>query len=109
MNIKRQNVRYEFISYETGPTGLFNTTLVLENPASIKFVLTGTGGATDFCVINNLYNLQPIGSAVIPPRLPYELILNNNFNEIDKTIYTIRINSALNSIQLKIIIKYYIN
>jgi len=108
MKITRQNVRYEFFSFETGPTGLFNTTLVLNNPASVKFVLTGTGGAPDYCVINNLYNLQPIGSAIIPPVYPFELILNNNINEIDTTVYTVRILSPGNSIQLKIVVKYLV-
>jgi hypothetical protein len=109
--MKLQKVRYEFYSYETGPTGLFNTTLVLDNPASIKFVLTGTGNTTaDFCVINNLYNLQPINLIVPgPPRIyPSELILNNNFNEIDKTNYTIRILCNTNTIQLKIVVKYLV-
>ena len=103
---KTNNVRYEFLSYETGPTGNFNTTLVLNRPASVKFVLAGTGGATDYCIINNNFRLDPIGFATA--RNPSELILNNNYGEIDNTIYTIRILSALNTIQLNIVVKYLV-
>ena len=112
MEKKTTNVRYEFISYETGTTGNFQTTLVLNKPASIRFILTGTGGSTgDFCIINNSYNLQPIFiPSPGPSRIyPSELILDNNINEIDNTIYSIRIVSALNTIQLKIVVKYLVN
>jgi hypothetical protein len=109
MEKKTTNVRYEFLSYETGPTGNFQTTLVLNKPASVKFILCGTGGATDFCIINNSFQLDPLGSLAIPLRNPSELILDNNINEIDNTIYSIRILSALNTIQLKIVIKYLVS
>jgi hypothetical protein len=106
MEKKTTNVRYEFLSYETGPTGNFNTTLVLNKPASIQFILAGTGGATDYCIINNNFRLDPIG--FVGARNPNQLILDNNINEIDNTIYSIRILSALNSIQLQIVVKYLI-
>lgn len=107
---KKQRVRYEFYNFQTGPTGVFNTQLVLENPASIKFILTGTGGATDLCTINNAFNLQPIGifTSPIGANFPYELILENNQDEIDVTNYTINITSPANSINLKVVAKYFI-
>lgn len=108
MEKKTTNVRYEFLSYETGPTGNFNTTLVLNKPASIKFILCGTGNINDYCIINNNFRLDPIGSTTIPNHNPNELILDNNINEIDNTIYTVRILSTANSIQLQIVIKYLI-
>jgi hypothetical protein len=108
MKLDKSNIRYEFYSFETGPTGNFSTTLVLNKPASIQFILCGTGNVNDFCVINNLFNLSPIGTLIAPRELPFELILNNNLNEIDNTNYTIRIQSPLNSVQLKIVCKYLI-
>lgn len=109
---KKQKVRYEFYSYETGPTGTFNVTLTIEKPASIRFILTGTALlASDFCTINNLYNLQPININVPgPPRIfPSELILQNQINEIDITDYQIRIQNATNTVTLKVVAKYYID
>ena len=110
-NKNRQKIRYEFYNFQTGPSGVFNTTLVLENPASIKFVLTGNGGATDLCTINNAYNLQPIGifTSAIGANFPCELILENNQDEIDITNYSINITSPGNSINLKVIAKYFID
>jgi hypothetical protein len=107
----KQKVRYEFYSFQTGPTGVFNTTLVLENPASVKFILTGNGGVTDICTINNAYNLQPVGifTSAIGANFPCELILENNENEIDITNYSINITSPANSINLKVVAKYYID
>jgi hypothetical protein len=107
---KNKNIRYEFYSYEAGPTGTFNTTLVFENPASLKFVLVGNGGLADQAIINNVYRLDPLNNFVTGlAKNPYELILNNNINEIDKTVYTIRINNpTINTIILKVIVKYLI-
>jgi hypothetical protein len=107
---KKQKVRYEFFNFQTGPTGLSQQTLVLENPANIKFVCTGTGGANDSVIINNSYELKPIGIfTTIGSAYPYELILNNNINEFDVTNYSIRIISPANSINLKVVVKYYID
>jgi|LakMenE01Jun11ns_1017448.scaffolds.fasta_scaffold9922629_2 hypothetical protein len=109
---KRQKVRYEFYSYETSVSGNFNVTLTLNNPASVKFILTGIGTLTsDFCTINNLYNLQPIFLVTPgPPRIfPSELILQNQINEIDVTDYQIRIQNATNTVVLKVVVKYYID
>jgi hypothetical protein len=109
---KRQKVRYEFYSYETGPTGTFNVTLTLDKPASVRFILTGRGLLqSDFCTINNLYNLQPIFLTTPGPDriFPSELILQNQINEIDVTDYQIRIQNATNTVTLKIVAKYYID
>jgi len=107
---KTQNIRYEFYSYEAGPTGTFNTTLVFENPASLKFVLCGNGGLGDEAIINNIYRLNALNTFISGvAKNPYELVLNNNLNEVDKTVYTIRINNpTINTIILKVIVKYLV-
>lgn len=106
-----QKVRYEFYNFQTGPTGVSQITLVLENPSSIKFVCTGNGGANDLVTINNAYQLQPIGIVAtgIGVLYPYELILNNNLNEIDVTTYSLRIISPANTINVKVVAKYFID
>lgn len=110
MSIKRKEVRYEFFKYQTGPTGLSTVTLVLDNPASIRFIATGGGTPFDKVTINNAFNLVPIGYTFVGnPNYPYELILDNNSNEVDKTIYTIRIESPANTIDLNVIVKYLVN
>jgi hypothetical protein len=107
---EKQKVRYEFYNFQTGPTGISQQTLVLENPASIKFVCTGTGGGADQVIINNTYILCPINVFMTGvPQFPFELILNNNINEIDVTNYSIRITSPANSINLKVVAKYNID
>lgn len=106
---KKQRVRYEFYNFQTGTTGLSNNTLVLENPASVKFVVTGFGVGGDIVTINNAYQLQSINLfSTIGSQYPYELLLENNQDEIDVTTYTINIVSPANSINLKVIAKYFI-
>jgi hypothetical protein len=105
---KTNNIRYEFLEFSPNfVTGRFNTTLVLDNPASVKFLYVGNGGANDTIVINNVYTLEPLRNFLLnTSNNPYELILNNNINEIDKTIYSITINGISPSCLLKIIVKY---
>jgi hypothetical protein len=101
---KRQKVRYEFYKFEA-PIGAVTRTLTLSNPASVKFLMTGSGGANT-CLINNTYRLQPIGlftngTAVFP----YELTLENNENELDMTDYVLFIQSGT----VVVVAKYYID
>ena len=110
MPIKKQKVRYEFYNFQTGPSGVSNTTLVLDKPASVKFVVTGAGLGADLVTINNAYQLQSVNLfTTIGSQYPYELILENNQDEIDITNYSINIFSPANAITLKVIAKYYID
>lgn len=107
-NIKKQNVRYEFFNYGASGTILAQT-LVLNNPASIKFVLLGSSG---FCTINNVYQLQ--GSGIVfqggaTAQYPYELNLNNNIGESDVTNYKIVLDGIIfGDANLVVICKYYV-
>lgn len=104
--MKKQKVRYEFYNFQS--TNLdFSTTLVLNNPASVKFICTDSNLANAKTIINNVYVLQGLvdftnGTAFYP----YELILDNNENEIDVTNYTIKLQP--NS-ELQVVAKYYVN
>ena len=107
--MKKQNfqkVRYEFFRFSgngvlTGQT----YTLKLEQPAEIKFI--ATGGPLGGVIINKNYVLEvyrrtTIGAATNLP----ELILSNNVNEIDVTIYTIVVTADC---FCNVICKYYVN
>jgi len=104
--MKKQKVRYEFYNFQS--TSLdFSTTLVLNNPASVKFICTDSNLSNAKTIINNVYVLQGLvdftnGTAFYP----YELILDNNENEIDVTNYTIKLQP--NS-ELQVVAKYYVN
>jgi len=102
---KTQKVRYEFFTY-SGQVGVIATQInvKIENPASVKFIFEGAAGS--FAVINKTFLLSPVidtnnGTAVYPS----ELILNNNLNEIDTTIYQLLIGQG----QIILVCKYYIN
>jgi hypothetical protein len=92
----KTRVYYEFRSIET------NQTLVLENPAQVTFQVNGGLGSS--LVINNNYLLVGRIESFTNYTDPWELILNNNENEIDVTQYSIRFNTPC---VLNVIIKYY--
>jgi hypothetical protein len=86
-----------------------NQTLVLENPAQITFQCIGGSGIFYGQVqINNTYVLDSSEESFNSNKRPYELILNNNENEIDVSNYVIRFGGYLGTI-LRVIIKYYVN
>lgn len=99
---KRQQVRYEFYTFQS-TTVNFYTTLVLENPAEVKFfnVSTFAGGKA---TINNQFTLDSINA--VAPTNPSTLFLTNNVNEIDTTNYQILLQVGTN---LNVIAKYYID
>ena len=106
MQRKKQKVRYEFYSYEASSSAPFNQTLVLNNPASVRFVSTDSNLGNCRTIINNQYVLQALvdfqnGTAIYP----YELVLINSVDEEDVTQYTILMKP--NS-QLKVVCKYYV-
>ena len=105
-NKKRQKVRYEFYNYQS--TGLpLSTTLVLNGPASVKFICTDNNPLNAKTIINNTFVLQAVTDFTTGNALyPYELLLDNNENEIDVTNY--QINLQPNS-ELQVVAKYYVN
>ena len=106
MKKERQNVRYEFFPYNASGNVL-NQTLVLNNPASVKFVMFGSSGT---CTINNVYTLQGC-TAVFngTSNSPYELILENNSDEIDNTTYKISLDGiTFGDANLIVICKYFV-
>jgi hypothetical protein len=110
MKIKRQKVNYQFYTFQSGVTGVSNNTLVIDSPASLKFILSGNGGANDFAIINNNFTLEPIGKWLSSTSThPYELIFDNNLNEVDITTYQIFMSSPANAITLTVIAKFFVN
>lgn len=104
---KLQKVRYEFYSYEASSSAPLQTTLVLSNPASVRFIGTDSNLGNSRTIINNQFVLQAQidflnGTAIYP----YELILVNSVDEVDETVYTILMKP--NS-QLKVVCKYFVN
>lgn len=84
-----------------------NRTLVLSNPASIKFIVEGTSIASfnNFVTINEQINLQPYTDTLTGiATAPYELLLENNDREYDVTQFQVKVPAGA---VLKIICKYY--
>ena len=98
-------VRYEFFTY-SAPLGSLVTqvNLKIENPASIRFV--SVGPAATVAVVNNTYFLGNIPDFTAGLTPPYELILENNANEIDVTTYSLKI--SVNGV-VNVICKYFVN
>jgi hypothetical protein len=88
------------------PTIDQNRTLVLDNPASIKFVVEGgsIAGNQQFVTINEQIALQPYTDTLTGiAQAPYQLILDNNSDELDTTQYQVKVPAGA---ILKIICKY---
>tara|TARA_R110000868_G_C10601522_1_gene740538 strand:+ start:126 stop:431 length:306 start_codon:yes stop_codon:yes gene_type:complete len=93
----KTKVLYEFRIINT------DQVLVLDKPAQITFQLIGVAGQG--VVINNTYNLLTrTESLQVPFKAPWELVLENNVNEIDITNYVIRF---IGTPALYLIIKYF--
>ena len=102
----KRKVRYEFFKY-SGVLGTLTTqvNLKIENPASIKFVCVGP--AFTGALINNTYFLSPcVDFTAGATQAPYELVLNNNINEIDITTYSIVL---VSDCAVLVVCKYYVN
>jgi len=97
---QKTRVYYEFRTIQT------DQVLVLDKPAQITFQTLG-GLLAGSVVINNFYVLNTKQDSADPggPGNNFELILNNNVNEIDVTNYQIRFTGT--GITLVVIIKYY--
>ena len=103
---KKTKIVYEFMQfYCPTATTNFQQTLVLINPASVKFYNT-SGNPLGMVIINNNFNLGSPTAPIGTNPYPTNLILDNNINEIDETIYQINLISGTS---LKVIVKYYIN
>jgi hypothetical protein len=99
---EKTKVYYEFRTVDR------DTTLVLDRPASITFQVLGTG--TQDITINNTYIIRGRSDSLGGTRkYNWELVLTNNVNEIDVTIYTIRWPNTPPNDVVTLIIKYYEN
>ena len=95
-----QKVEYKFFVYDT------DQTLVLSNPAEIRFINTGTGG--NIAVINQVFKLQTLTEFIAGTSVyPYEFNLKINQNEIDVTQYQIKFQGG-GVPRLYVLIKYYV-
>ena len=93
----KTRILYEFRTINT------NQVLVLDKPAQITFQLIGVAGQG--VIINENYNLQTRTESLQAPfKSPWELVLNNNVNELDVTNYNLRF---IGNPTLTIIIKYF--
>lgn len=91
---------YEFRQIST------DQTLVLDKPAQVTFQIFGTGS---IITINNSYKIQSFKDSQSAAGVyNWQLVLNNNVNEVDVTNYVIRFGGGVSGL-LFIIIKYYEN
>jgi len=100
---EKTKVYYEFRQINT------DQVLILDKPAQVTFQAFGSGGGS-VVIINNSYQLVSRIDSLDPllfGKYNWELVLNNNLNEIDVTNYQIRFNGS--AIILFVIIKYYEN
>lgn len=105
---KRQKVRYEFYKFMNPQIGIsYSQTLVLSNPASLKFICyTRTGALSGLATINNTITLNTFSEIMAnTANFNNELILENNQNEQDFTDYQINLFNC----QILVIAKYYID
>ena len=103
--MKKIKIYYEVFEV-THPLIDQNRTLVLSNPASIKFIAEGTSIASfnNFITINEQISLQPYTDTLTGiATAPYQLLLENNSDEIDETQYQVKVPAGAS---LKIICKY---
>jgi hypothetical protein len=97
----KKRVYYEFRTLQG------NQTLILEKPAQVTFQYLGS--IYGQCHINQGVFLEPRQFSLSSTyKFPFQVTLNNNENEEDRTIYTIRFFGYLGN-QLRAIIKYYEN
>jgi hypothetical protein len=104
--MKKIPVYYEVFEV-THPLIDQNRTLVLSNPASIKFIVEGTSIASfnNFVTINEQITLQPYTDTLTGiATAPYTLLLENNDQEYDVTQFQVKVPAGA---VLKIICKYY--
>lgn len=93
-----QKVEFKFFVYDT------DQTLVLSNPAEIRFLNVGS----NIAVINQVFKLQPLTQFITGTSVyPYEFNLKTNQNEIDVTQYQIKFQGGSGS-RLYVLIKYYV-
>ena len=94
-----QKVEYKFFVYDT------DQTLVLSNPAEIRFINVGIG---NIVVINQVFKIQSLTNFMTGPTIyPYEFNLKTNQNEIDVTQYQIKFQGG-GTPRLYVLIKYYV-
>jgi hypothetical protein len=106
---KRQLIKTEFFKYVgNSPIGISSYTLNIDKPYEVIFLCNDESGLPSIpnttAVINNSYILNAFNIPNIDRLYPYELRLRCNLNEIDKTIYTLKISFGLT---VTVICRYY--
>lgn len=106
MSIKKNKVHFEFFKFTCFGSGTtYQNTLVLNSPASVEFILTGTLAGVGNALINNIYSLDTFASVVNGTAIyPSNLKLQTNLNELDDTTYKIFLSGQCD---LTVIAKYY--
>lgn len=107
--VKRQQIIWKNFVFNGNPdaTTFTATTLVLENPAEIQWLLTGNNLTPSSCTINNTIILQDYQSTLLSvAQYPFSFILKNNLDEIDYTTYIIKLSPFA---RLQVLCKYYVN
>lgn len=95
-----QNIRNEFLIISS------DQELDLENVIEIEFINVGD---TDV-VINNVYQLSRLVNVIGgTTNFDYKLLLKNNLNEIDVTLYRIRFVLNISNKRLIVRAKYKVN
>lgn len=107
---KYNKVRYEFYKFDADPLGISKQyTLVIGNPANVRFIALSPVGTISQVIINNSYILNNYYQSNDPllGTAPFELYLDNAVNEIDRTNYSILIFGPDTTVH--VICKYYVN
>ena len=95
-----QKIEWKYFVYDT------DQTLVLSNPAEVRFINVGSGG--NIVTINQVFKLQPLETFLAGTSVyPYEFNLKTNQNEIDVTQYQIKFTGG-GVARLYVLIKYYV-
>jgi hypothetical protein len=107
-NKKKQLTKQEFFKFGVPSGGERTFTLNIDKPCEVYFFCNSeTGvpaGSNRTATINNSFILNGYNTPVATRLYPYELRLRCNLNEVDNTIYTIKITQPLT---VTVICRYY--
>lgn len=111
METNRQIIKTEFFKFVgVSSSGQSSYTLNIDKPCEVIFFCNredGFAGAPNrTATINNSYILNAYNTPALTRLYPFELRLRCNLNEIDKTVYTIKITQPLT---VNVICRFYEN